>query len=179
MLGLPLVCHLSFMDAPPPGASAPPGPPVPGPARIDPQAAREAALAAREAAAAASEAAAAGLAHWAQGLAAWAQHRLQEADAREHEARWHVERSLVRERDLSNALFRVREERERLEEIHACLVAKEEELMGRESALELVPVIPPLPYPLFNSTAAASAYSPLYSPVPPSPPPSDDSDPLV
>ncbi len=54
--------------------------------------------------------------------------------------------------------------------------------MSRESALELVPVIPPLPYPLFSSASSGSAYSPFYSPVPASPPPpnsADDSDPLA
>jgi hypothetical protein len=116
-------------------------------------------------------------------LAAWAQHRLQQADAREHEARRQVEINLAREQDLTNALFQVRDERELLEEIRERLMAKEEELMGRESALELVPVIPPLPYPLFTSPCAGSAYSPFYSPVTPSPPPpsdpADDSEPLA
>jgi hypothetical protein len=170
------------MDAPPPGASGPPGPPAPGPARVDSLAAREAALAAREAAvvareaaAAASQAAAAGLAQWAQDLATWAQRRLHEADASQEYARRHSELAHARQRELAEAIYGVSAERDRLHDVCARLAAKEDELMLRESALGLAPTHPPLAYPLIASDSPNS----LYSPVPATPPPDDDSDPLV
>jgi len=172
------------MDAPPPGASGPPGPPVPGPARVDPLAAleaalvaSEAALVAREAAAAASEAASAALAHWAQGLATWALRRLPEADIREYEARGQIDLTLAWRDELLDSIAGVRQERDRLHDVCARL-AEEEELMRRESALGLSLGYPPLAYPLIDIDSPTSDRS-IYSPVPPTPPPPDDPDPLA
>ncbi len=130
---------------------------------------------AREATVVAREAAAAGLAHWAKDLATWSQHRLQVADTQEYEARGHADVAHAWQMKLRESIAGVCAERDRLHEVCACLEAKEDELMLRESALGLAPERPPLPYPLFDTNSPGS----IYSTMPASPPPEDDSDPLA
>ncbi len=163
------------MYAPAPGSSGPPGPPGSGPARVNPLAAREAALAA-------CDAAAAGLAQCAQGLAAWAQVRLQVAVDREAAALQQTDAAEQLKREYNASVVHLFEERDRLIAIRDRLAEKEDELMRRESALQLVLEHPPHPFPFIDPDTPTSVYSPFYSPVPSTPPPpnsADDSDPLA
>ncbi len=110
---------------------------------------------------AAREAAAAGLAQWAQGLATWAQWRLQVAASREADALQHIDAAHEWRRELNASLVQVREERDRLHDIRACLAEKEDELMRRESALQLVLEHPPHPFPFIDPDSPHSVYSPI------------------
>jgi hypothetical protein len=101
-------------------------------------------------------------------LATWALWRLQVADSREHDALKHIDAAHEWRWELNVSLVQVREECDNLHEILARLAEKEDEMMSRELALQLVLEHPPLPNPfidLIPLKASIPPFIPLLLPL--------------